>query len=103
MADMACVLTGRADTYAIKKEEAGGCGLELLPGLLKKTVIGSTHPSPSEPGSSGGVSCVNMMNKEDKLKALNTAIEQIEKAYGKGSVMKLREPGRNIGIESSFF
>ena len=29
------------------------------------------------------------MNKEDKLKALDAALTQIEKAYGKGSVMKL--------------
>lgn len=29
------------------------------------------------------------MNKEDKLKALDVALTQIEKAYGKGSVMKL--------------
>ena len=29
------------------------------------------------------------MNKDDKLKALDAAITQIEKAYGKGSVMKL--------------
>ena len=28
------------------------------------------------------------MNKEDKLKALDAALTQIEKAYGKGSVMK---------------
>ena len=27
------------------------------------------------------------MNKEDKLKALDAALTQIEKAYGKGSVM----------------
>ncbi|MBR5738784.1 MAG: DNA recombination/repair protein RecA, partial [Lachnospiraceae bacterium] len=29
------------------------------------------------------------MDKQDKLKALDAAISQIEKAYGKGSVMKL--------------
>lgn len=28
-------------------------------------------------------------SKEDKLKALDAAISQIEKQYGKGSVMKL--------------
>lgn len=31
------------------------------------------------------------MNKDDKLKALDAAITQIEKAYGKGSVMKLEK------------
>ena len=29
------------------------------------------------------------MNKDDKLKALDAAITQIEKSYGKGSIMKL--------------
>ena len=29
------------------------------------------------------------MAREDKLKALDAAISQIEKQYGKGSVMKL--------------
>ena len=40
------------------------------------------------------------MNKEDKLKALDAAIEQIEKSYGKGTVMKLGDPSRNMGIET---
>ena len=29
------------------------------------------------------------MNKDDKMKALDAALTQIEKAYGKGSVMKM--------------
>ena len=33
------------------------------------------------------------MNKEEKLKALDAALTQIEKAYGKGSVMKVGESG----------
>ena len=33
------------------------------------------------------------MNKDEKLKALAAALTQIEKAYGKGSVMKLGIPG----------
>ena len=33
------------------------------------------------------------MNKDDKLKALDAALTQIEKAYGKGSVMKLGDSG----------
>ena len=40
------------------------------------------------------------MNKEDKLKALDTSIEQIEKSFGSGSVMKLGDPNRNMGIET---
>lgn len=40
------------------------------------------------------------MNKEDKLKALDAALTQIEKAYGKGSVMKLGDSGTNMNIET---
>lgn len=40
------------------------------------------------------------MNREDKLKALDTALTQIEKAYGKGSVMKLGENGTNMNVET---
>ena len=40
------------------------------------------------------------MNKEDKLKALDAALIQIEKAYGKGSVMKLGDSGANMNIET---
>lgn len=40
------------------------------------------------------------MNKEDKLKALDAAITQIEKSYGKGSVMKLGDSGANMNIET---
>ena len=39
------------------------------------------------------------MNKDDKLKALDAALTQIEKAYGKGSVMKLGDSGANMNIE----
>ncbi|MBS6955634.1 MAG: recombinase RecA [Enterocloster asparagiformis] len=40
------------------------------------------------------------MNREDKLKALDAALTQIEKAYGKGSVMKLGDSGVNMNIET---
>lgn len=40
------------------------------------------------------------MNREEKLKALEGAITQIEKAYGKGSVMKLGDSGANMNIET---
>ncbi len=40
------------------------------------------------------------MEREEKLKALDAAITQIEKAYGKGSVMKLGESGANMNIET---
>ena len=38
------------------------------------------------------------MNKDDKLKALDAAITQIEKSYGKGSVMKLGDSRANMNI-----
>lgn len=40
------------------------------------------------------------MNKDDKLKALDAALTQIERAYGKGSVMKLGDSGANMNIET---
>lgn len=40
------------------------------------------------------------MIKEDKMKALDAALMQIEKAYGKGSVMKLGDPGATLNIET---
>ncbi|MFR5601447.1 MAG: recombinase RecA [Lachnospiraceae bacterium] len=40
------------------------------------------------------------MNKDDKMKALDAALTQIEKAYGKGSVMKLGDSGANMNIET---
>ena len=40
------------------------------------------------------------MNKDYKLKALDAALTQIEKAYGKGSVMKLGDSGANMNIET---
>ncbi len=40
------------------------------------------------------------MNQEDKMKALDAALTQIEKAYGKGSVMKLGDSGVNMNIET---
>ena len=40
------------------------------------------------------------MNKDDKMKALDAALTQIEKAYGKGSVMKLGDTGTNMNIET---
>ena len=40
------------------------------------------------------------MNRDDKMKALDAALTQIEKAYGKGSVMKLGDSGANMNIET---
>ena len=40
------------------------------------------------------------MAQEDKLKALDAALAQIEKQFGKGSVMKLGDRGRDLSIEA---
>ncbi len=40
------------------------------------------------------------MNREDKMRALDAALTQIERAYGKGSVMKLGDSGANMNIET---
>ena len=40
------------------------------------------------------------MGQDDKLKALDAALAQIEKQFGKGSVMKLGDTGANMNIET---
>ena len=40
------------------------------------------------------------MAKEDKLKALDAAISQIEKQYGKGSVMKLGDSANKMNVDA---
>ena len=40
------------------------------------------------------------MNRDEKLKALDAAVTQIEKAYGKGSVMKLGASGNTMNVET---
>lgn len=40
------------------------------------------------------------MVKDDKMKALDAALGQIEKQYGKGAVMKLGDSGANMNIET---
>ena len=40
-----------------------------------------------------------MVNNEDKMKALDAAISNIEKQFGKGSVMKLGESTANLNVE----
>ncbi len=40
------------------------------------------------------------MEREDKLKALDAALGQIEKQFGKGAVMKLGDPAHKLNIEA---
>ena len=42
----------------------------------------------------------HLFSYEDKLKALDAAIAQIEKQYGKGSVMKLGDNSANMNVET---
>ena len=41
------------------------------------------------------------MNKDDKVKALDAAIEKIEKDHGKGSIMKLGDSASNMNVETT--
>ena len=41
------------------------------------------------------------MEKEDKLKALDAALAQIERQYGKGAVMKLGDPASQMNVETT--
>ena len=41
-----------------------------------------------------------VLKKEDKLKALDGALAQIEKQFGKGSVMKLGDSAANMNVET---
>ena len=40
------------------------------------------------------------MQKEEKLKALDAALSQIEKQFGKGTVMKLGDPSAQMNVET---
>ena len=43
---------------------------------------------------------IDMANHEDKMKALDAALGQIERQYGKGAVMKLGDSGANMNVET---
>ena len=40
------------------------------------------------------------MEKDEKLKALDAALGQIEKQYGKGTVMRLGDPASQMIVET---
>ena len=40
----------------------------------------------------------NEMDREDKMKALDAALMQIERQYGKGAVMKLGDPASAMNV-----
>lgn len=43
---------------------------------------------------------IEMANSDDKMRALDAALGQIEKQYGKGAVMKLGDNGTNMNVET---
>lgn len=43
---------------------------------------------------------VENMEREEKLKALDAALSQIEKQYGKGTVMRLGDPSAKMNVET---
>ncbi len=42
-----------------------------------------------------------LKEKDDKMKALDAALSQIEKQYGKGAVMKLGDPASQMNVETT--
>ena len=40
------------------------------------------------------------MERNERLKALDAAISQIERQYGKGAVMKLGDPAAQMSVET---
>ena len=43
---------------------------------------------------------IELANSDDKMRALDAALGQIEKQYGKGAVMKLGDNGTNMNVET---
>ncbi len=43
---------------------------------------------------------IKNMEKNDKIKALEAALSQVEKQFGKGSIMKLGDPNASMNIET---
>src|SRR5258705_13162570 len=61
-----------------------------------------SHTIPRDAGdlSAGGISVINTNGGKEKLKALELAVSQIEKQFGRGSIMKLGEQSATIDIGS---
>ena len=50
--------------------------------------------------NSGELIHMSNLDRDEKLKALDAAVMQIEKAYGKGAIMKLGDPGNSMNVET---
>ena len=55
---------------------------------------------PRQPASSTRMSTTNGKDKQQKEKALNTALTQIERSYGRGAIMRMGAEGANLQIEA---
>ena len=55
---------------------------------------------PRQPASSKRMSTTNGKDKQQKEKALNTALTQIERSYGRGAIMRMGAEGANLQIEA---
>ena len=40
------------------------------------------------------------MERDEKLKALDAAISQLEKQYGRGTIMRLGDPSAKMNVET---
>ena len=55
---------------------------------------------PRQPMSSKRTSTTNGKDKQHREKALNTALTQIERSYGRGAIMRMGEEGANLQIDA---
>ena len=55
---------------------------------------------PRQPMSSKRTSTTNGKDKQQKEKALNTALTQIERSYGRGAIMRMGAEGANLQIDA---
>src|SRR6266700_716378 len=60
----------------------------------KQTDSGPGRAGSPGPGGTPGIGQGHLMAANDREKALETALAQIERQFGKGSVMRLGEEGR---------
>jgi recombination protein RecA len=67
------------------------------PNLAASTLGPPSGPTDPKPLAAGGAMVVAEMTKE-KEKALNVAIQQIERSYGKGSIMRWGADGARIEV-----
>ncbi len=55
---------------------------------------------PRKPTSSQRMSTTNGKDKQQREKALNTALTQIERSYGRGAIMRMGSEGANLQIDA---